>query len=72
MYPFRKIIKKESQTPLSPNESVPRVSTIEQAEKGYSIGVQTEKLKSYCFAYGCDVYVSPYKPSIIIGGKQKA
>lgn len=33
-----------------------RVSTTEQAEHGYSIGEQTERLKSYCKAMGWTVY----------------
>lgn len=36
-----------------------RVSTLEQAQEGYSIGVQTEKLQAYCVARGWDV-VSTY------------
>ena len=36
-----------------------RVSTLEQAQEGYSIGVQTEKLQAYCVARGWDV-VSVY------------
>lgn len=51
--------KKEAQTPLNSNRLrvglYVRVSTIEQAEEGYSISVQTEKLKSYCFARGWDI-----------------
>lgn len=58
--------KKESQVPLSQNRSrvglYVRVSTIEQAEEGYSIAVQTEKLKSYCFARGWDVYFTYTDP----------
>lgn len=34
-----------------------RVSTLEQAEEGHSIGVQTEKLQAYCVARGWDVYL---------------
>lgn len=34
----------------------PRVSTIEQAKEGYSIGEQTERLKKYCEAMGWEVY----------------
>lgn len=34
----------------------PRVSTAEQAKEGYSIGEQTERLKSYCAAMGWTVY----------------
>lgn len=33
-----------------------RVSTNEQAEEGYSISVQTEKLKAYCVARGWEVF----------------
>jgi len=33
-----------------------RVSTQEQADEGYSIGAQTEKLKAYCKAKGWSVY----------------
>ena len=29
-----------------------RVSTLEQAREGYSIGAQTERLKAYCAARG--------------------
>lgn len=36
-----------------------RVSTLEQAQEGYSIGVQTEKLQAYCLARGWDI-VSTY------------
>ncbi len=32
-----------------------RVSTLEQAQEGYSIGVQTEKLQAYCLARGWDI-----------------
>lgn len=32
-----------------------RVSTLEQANEGYSIGVQTEKLQAYCVARGWDI-----------------
>ncbi len=32
-----------------------RVSTLEQAQEGYSIGVQTEKLNAYCVARGWDI-----------------
>ena len=34
----------------------PRVSTQEQAQEGYSIGEQTERLESYCKALGWNVY----------------
>lgn len=34
----------------------PRVSTIDQANEGYSIGEQTERLKKYCEAMGWTVY----------------
>lgn len=33
-----------------------RVSTTEQAEEGYSVGSQTEKLKAYCTAMGYSIY----------------
>lgn len=33
-----------------------RVSTNEQAEDGYSIGEQTEKLKKYAEIKGCHIY----------------
>lgn len=36
-----------------------RVSTMEQANEGYSVGVQTEKLQAYCVARGWDI-VSVY------------
>lgn len=39
-----------------------RVSTIDQAEEGYSIGEQTAKLKAYCKAMGwaiADIYTDP-------------
>lgn len=32
-----------------------RVSTLEQANEGYSIGVQTEKLQAYCLAHGWNI-----------------
>lgn len=33
-----------------------RVSTVEQAEEGYSVGEQTERLTKYCDAMGWEVY----------------
>lgn len=33
-----------------------RVSTSEQAEEGYSIGEQEERLKSYCAAFGYQIH----------------
>lgn len=39
-----------------------RVSTQEQAQEGYSIGVQKEKLEAYCLARSWDVYFSYIDP----------
>ncbi|MDO5396601.1 MAG: recombinase family protein [bacterium] len=36
----------------------PRVSTLEQAREGWSIGEQIERMKAYCAAKGWDVYKS--------------
>lgn len=39
-----------------------RVSTLEQAEEGHSIGVQKEKLQAYCLARGWDIFFTYTDP----------
>lgn len=52
--------KKTNSAPVMPNRLrvgiYIRVSTLEQAQEGYSIGVQKEKLQAYCLARGWDVF----------------